>query len=117
VIHVARVEEIPEGESLRVTVDDEEIAVVNAGERGFYAVGDICSHEHFHLSDGEVDVDELTIECPKHGSQFSLEDGRPRSLPAVLPVRTYGVRVLDGEVFVEAIGEGVGAGAATEAAR
>jgi 3-phenylpropionate/trans-cinnamate dioxygenase ferredoxin subunit len=108
-IRVARLEEIPVGEAHRVSVEDREIAVVNAGNH-LYAVDDICSHEHFHLSDGEVDLDTLTIECPKHGSQFSLETGAPRSLPAVLPVRTYGVRVVDGEVWLEAL-DGAASGA------
>jgi 3-phenylpropionate/trans-cinnamate dioxygenase ferredoxin subunit len=99
---VASVSEIPDGAALRVEFDGEEIAVVNAGGI-FYALNDICSHEHFHLSDGEVDVDLLTIECPKHGSAFSLENGEPRSLPAILPVRTYGVRVVGTDVMIEAL--------------
>jgi 3-phenylpropionate/trans-cinnamate dioxygenase ferredoxin component len=101
-IRVASVADIPEGTAKRIEVEGEEIAVVHA--RGyFYAVSDICSHEYFHLSEGEVDVDELSIECPKHGSTFSLETGEPRSLPAVLPVRIYGVRVDGDDVIVELI--------------
>ena len=101
-VRVASIEEIPDGASKHVEVDGEEIAVVNAGGI-LYAVSDICSHEYFHLSDGEVDVDELTIECPKHGSTFSLTTGAPQSLPAVLPVRTYGVRLQGGDVMVEVL--------------
>src|SRR5258708_39847116 len=102
-VRVASIEEIPEGSSKHVEVEGEEIAVVNAGGV-LYAVSDICSHEYFHLSDGEVDVDELTIECPKHGSSFSLESGAPRSLPAVLPGRTYGGRPQGGDGMVEILG-------------
>lgn len=101
-VRVASVAEIPEGTARHVEVDGEEIAVVNAGDY-FYAVNDVCSHEYFHLSDGEVDLDELTIECPKHGSTFSLETGAPQSLPAVLPVKTYGVRVSGEDVLVEVL--------------
>ena len=101
-VRVASKDEIPEGAARRIEVDGEEIAVVNAGGH-FYAVSDICSHEYFHLSDGEVDVDDLTIECPKHGSSFSLLTGEPRSLPAVLPVKVYGVRVVGDDVLVEAL--------------
>ncbi|MEA2646076.1 MAG: 3-phenylpropionate/trans-cinnamate dioxygenase ferredoxin component [Chloroflexota bacterium] len=101
-IRVASLDEIPDGGAHRVEIDGEEIAIVRAGAV-LYAISDICSHEHFHLSDGEVDVDELSIECPKHGSAFGLEDGQPRSLPAVLPVRTYGVREEGGDVFVEVL--------------
>jgi 3-phenylpropionate/trans-cinnamate dioxygenase ferredoxin subunit len=103
-IKVARIDEIPDGTSKRVEVDGEEIAVVNAGG-AFYAVNDVCSHEYYHLSDGEVDVDRLTIECPKHGSTFSLEDGHAITLPAVLPVKTYGVRLVGDDVMLEVIGD------------
>ena len=102
-VRVASLSEIPDGGVKRVEVDGEEVAVVNAAGV-LYAVGDICSHEHFHLSDGEVDIEDLTIECPKHGSTFGLEDGRPHSLPAVLPVPVYGVRVEGDDVLVEVIG-------------
>ena len=99
---VCAVADIPAGTARHFEVDGEEIAVVNAGNH-FYAVSDVCTHEYFHLSDGEVDVDELSIECPKHGSTFDLETGRPNSLPAILPVKTYGVRVVDDDVVVEVL--------------
>src|SRR5258708_35759003 len=91
-VRVASIEEIPEGSSKHVEVDGEEIAVVNTAGI-LHAVRDICSHEHFHLTDGEVDVDELTIECPKHGSTFSLTTDAPQSLQAQLPGRSSGPRL------------------------
>jgi len=39
--------------------------------------------------------------CPRHGSNFDLRSGRPLSLPAVEPVATYPVRVVDGVVRVK----------------
>ncbi|MEA2684161.1 MAG: 3-phenylpropionate/trans-cinnamate dioxygenase ferredoxin component [Chloroflexota bacterium] len=101
-IRVASITEIPVGEARRFLVDGNEVAVVNAGSY-LYAVDDICSHEHFHLSDGEVDLVSGTIECPKHGSGFDLQTGRPTSLPAVLPVRTYGVKLVGEDVMVDVL--------------
>ena len=101
-IRVASISEIPVGEARHFRVDGDEIAVVNAGDY-LYAISDICSHEYFHLSDGEVDLEAGTIECPKHGSGFDLETGRPSSLPAVLPVRTYGVKVVGEDVMVDVL--------------
>ena len=46
----------------------------------------ICSHAHYFLDEGEVDVEDQTIECPKHGSTFDLNTGGPRTLPATQPV-------------------------------
>ena len=62
----------------------------------FYAIGDTCSHADFSLSEGDVWPDELEIECPKHGSTFSLTTGEPQTLPATQPVPVYEV-VVDGE--------------------
>jgi 3-phenylpropionate/trans-cinnamate dioxygenase ferredoxin subunit len=100
-VTVCRTDEIPEGEARRFEVDGHQLAVANLGEEGFRAVGDICSHAHAHLHEGEVDTDFGTIECPKHGSTFDLETGRPKSLPATMPVPSYPVKVEDDEVKVE----------------
>ena len=66
-----------------------------------YVIGDTCSHADVSLSEGEVDASSCTIECPKHGSEFDLRTGEPRSLPAVRPVPKYEVAVVDGDVVVE----------------
>ena len=100
-VTVARAAEIPEGEARRFEVNGHQIAVVNLGEEGFRAIGDVCSHAHAHLHEGEVDADFGTIECPRHGSTFDVETGKPRTLPATLPVPSYPVKVEDDEVKVE----------------
>jgi 3-phenylpropionate/trans-cinnamate dioxygenase ferredoxin subunit len=100
-VTIARTTDIPEGEVRRFEVDGHGIAVTNLGEGQFRALGDICSHAHAHLHEGEIDLDFETIECPRHGSTFDLETGKPRSLPATLPVPVYGVKVEGDEVKVE----------------
>jgi 3-phenylpropionate/trans-cinnamate dioxygenase ferredoxin subunit len=100
-VTVAQTTDIPEGEVRRFEVDGHEIAVTNLGEGQYRALGDICSHAHAHLHEGEIDVDFETIECPRHGSTFDLETGKPRSLPATLPVPVYVVKVEGDEIKVE----------------
>jgi 3-phenylpropionate/trans-cinnamate dioxygenase ferredoxin component len=100
-VTVARTSDIPQGEVRRVEVSGHEIAVANLGEEGFRAVGDVCSHAQAYLHEGEVDTDFMTIECPRHGSTFDLDTGRPKSLPATAPVPFYKVKVEDDEVKVE----------------
>jgi 3-phenylpropionate/trans-cinnamate dioxygenase ferredoxin subunit len=100
-VAVCRTGDVPEGEVRRFEVAGHEVAVVNLGEEGFRAVGDICSHAHYFLHEGEVDADFGTIECPKHGSTFDLDTGKPRSLPATQPVPVYNVKIEDDEVKVE----------------
>jgi 3-phenylpropionate/trans-cinnamate dioxygenase ferredoxin subunit len=85
--------------AVRLEVAGSRLAVVRLGD-DVYVIGDRCSHADFSLSEGEVDVDDCTIECPKHGSAFGLVDGLPRSLPAMRPVPVYSVRIDHGDVFV-----------------
>jgi 3-phenylpropionate/trans-cinnamate dioxygenase ferredoxin component len=84
-----------DGTATRVEVDGVAVAVVRIKDRVF-AIADTCSHAAVSLSDGEVWCDELQLECPKHGSAFSLVSGEPDTLPATQPVVVYDVTV-DGE--------------------
>jgi len=93
--------DVPEGEARRFALGDGWVAVVNLGEDGFRAVDAICSHEHFYLDDGEVDVEDHTIECAKHGSTFDLETGDPRTLPAVRPVAVYDLKIDNDNILIE----------------
>ena len=95
-VRVCSVEDVPAGEARRFAVDGRLVAVVNLGDEGFRAIDAICSHEHYYLDEGEVDVDLETIECPKHGSTFDLRTGAPCSLPATRPVPVYEI-IVDGD--------------------
>ena len=63
-----------------------------------YALEDLCSHEEYPLSGGELEGAE--VECMLHGARFDVCSGRATRLPAVRPVKTYEVEVRDGDVFV-----------------
>ena len=90
--------EVPEGSVLRFETERGPVALArcSAGLRG---VLDICSHEDYPLSEGEVFPDTCEIECLRHGSTFSLLDGSPQSLPATKPVTLVEIE-LDGDDVV-----------------
>ena len=69
-VRVASVGEIPEGTLKPVLVDHTEICLAHAEDGNFYAINDVCTHENFLLSGGELF--ELQVECPQHGSRFNL---------------------------------------------
>jgi 3-phenylpropionate/trans-cinnamate dioxygenase ferredoxin subunit len=100
-IEVAKTTDIPEGEARRFVVDRIEVAVANLGDGEFLAVDDVCSHAEASLSEGEVDVEECSIECPRHGSTFDLRTGRPKTLPATTPVLTFPVKVEGDTILIE----------------
>jgi len=100
-VRICGVDDVPAGEARRFAIEDREIAVVNLGGDGIRAIDAVCSHEHFFLDEGDVDIDEGTIECPKHGSEFDVETGAPRALPAIKPVQTFPVTVTGDDVWIE----------------
>lgn len=97
---VGRLEDFTPGSAKRVEVDGVAVAVVRIDD-DVYAIGDICSHANVSLSGGEVWCEEKQLECPKHGSAFSLLTGTPDTLPATQPVPVFVARVIDGAVHVE----------------
>lgn len=98
-VKVAKVGAIAPGKAIRVEIGDEPIAIFNV-DGDLYAIGDTCSHEEASLSEG--DVYGTCVECPLHGAEFDLKTGRPRTLPAVVPVPTYAVKVEGDDVLVDA---------------
>lgn len=97
-VKVAEVSEIPDGKVHRVRIEDRSLAVVHS-EGHWYAIEDRCSHDNGPLADGEVFGSAL--ECPRHGARFSLETGKPMTLPAVKPVVVFPVSLENGSVLVE----------------
>jgi len=100
-VEVGTTTDVPEGEVRRFVVGGTEVGVANLGGGRFLAVGDVCSHAEASLSEGEVDMDDETIECPRHGSTFDLATGRPRTLPATLPVPAFPVKVEGDTILIE----------------
>jgi 3-phenylpropionate/trans-cinnamate dioxygenase ferredoxin subunit len=98
--HLADVNDLPAGTMIPVQRSSgEEICLFNyRGSIG--AVGNICTHAEFLLSDGTLRQDG-TIECAWHGARFDSGTGRVCRGPAedpvtVFPVRIEGERILVG---------------------
>lgn len=96
-LKVCATTEIEDGEGFKVDSVRPPIAVFHLdGE--YYATADTCSHADSSLSEGYVEDGE--VECVWHLARFCLRTGAARTLPATAPIRTYEVRVEDGEVHV-----------------
>lgn len=96
-VKVAAIEELTEGKGHLFEVSGVPVAVFRIGDE-VYAIGDTCSHAEASLSEGELwDYD---VECPRHGSEFDVRSGEPRSLPATRPVPAYPVKVENGILYL-----------------
>lgn len=87
------------GKALRIKLGDNAIALIRTPSGQVRALDDKCSHGEISLSEGFVD--EETIECWAHGAKFSLETGKPLSLPAYEPVATYEVIIENEDIYLE----------------
>jgi len=96
---VCRFDDLAEASATKFDVNGVAVSVVRIGD-DVYALGDVCSHANVSLSEGDVWCDELELECPKHGSAFSLLTGEPNTLPATTPVEVFDASVIDGDVVV-----------------
>ena len=92
--------ELPPGATKIVQVDDLEVGIVNCNGE-IHAIEDRCSHDNGILFEGTVDVENCTVECPRHGSLFDIKTGRPMTLPAYAPVDVFPVRVEGDLIKVE----------------
>lgn len=101
-VRIGAVTTVPEGTGKTFLMGNGHAIAVFHVNGTLYALDDTCSHAHASLGEGDVDVEEGTVECPLHGSLFDLETGKPRTLPAYEPVSTYPIYVdEDGMIVVE----------------
>ena len=99
IVRLCARDDLAPGTARRFDVGNHRIALVRIGD-DFYALADRCSHADYSLSEGDVWEDEREIECPKHGSTFSLITGEPLTLPATQPVAVYTTQVDGDDVSV-----------------
>jgi 3-phenylpropionate/trans-cinnamate dioxygenase ferredoxin subunit len=96
---VAGLDDLKPGELMQVTAGDVPICLARLAGGEVYAISDVCSHEEVELSDGDLQGSE--VECPAHGSRFSVLTGDADGFPAEKPVATYPVSVDGDDIYVE----------------
>ena len=95
---VARADDVAPGTSVAVDLPQASLAVCNVdGE--FFAIENLCTHDDGPLGEGALDG--FRIQCPRHLAYFDVRSGKALTLPAVMAVACFPVRVRDGDVEVE----------------
>jgi 3-phenylpropionate/trans-cinnamate dioxygenase ferredoxin subunit len=98
-VKACKIDELKPGAAMRLNTTPA-LAIFRL-EDGFYATEDTCSHAQSSLAAGEVNLEDCTVECPYHASEFEIKTGRVLSLPATKPIKTFAIKIVDDEVFVE----------------
>ncbi len=94
---VLAVSELGEGEMRRVESEHGRVLLAKRDGR-IYAISEVCSHLGGPLAEGTFEG--CTVQCPWHGSRFSLEDGSVIDGPATHPQPLLEVRVRSGQIEV-----------------
>ena len=97
-VRVAKISEVPDGETIGVVVGELQVALFNVSG-GFYATSNICTHAYAKLSDGWLEGD--VIECPLHGGCFDVKSGKALGPPVDRDIQTYRTRLVDEFIEVE----------------
>ena len=95
-VTVARVEDVPPGSVRTVRAGEQDVALAHV-DGAFYATQAACIHLEGPLGEGRLQGQVLT--CPWHGWQYDVRTGE-NEFDRAIRLRTYEVRVEDGEVQV-----------------
>ena len=96
---VAAVSDVPEGGIVqRILAGGEAVCLINHEGR-ISAVSDICTHQHFSMSQGDL-LPDGTLQCAWHGARYDCRTGEVKQIPAESPLPIYEVRIEGGMVFV-----------------
>jgi 3-phenylpropionate/trans-cinnamate dioxygenase ferredoxin component len=96
-LEIAPADQLPVGERLFIDVGGKSIVIFNLAG-GLFALGDVCSHDNGPVGDGEIEENEII--CPRHGARFDIGTGKATSLPAVVDIPAYPVRVRNGMIEI-----------------
>ena len=104
VANVCSVEELKKDDIIRYDHDGKTYAIYRTENDEYYATEGMCTHGNVHLSDGMIIGQQ--IECPKHNGRFNMKDGAVKRKPVCVALKTYGVEVKDGRVYLDLKSEG-----------
>jgi 3-phenylpropionate/trans-cinnamate dioxygenase ferredoxin subunit len=95
---VASVADLTEGTVLqRVRPSGDAVCLVrHNGE--ISALSDICTHQHFSMSLGDL-LDDGTLQCAWHGASYDCRTGEVKQAPATSPLPVFQVR-LEGDTIL-----------------
>jgi len=96
-LDVCAIDDLPLGERLFIQLGDVPVVIMNVdGE--YFAIEDVCTHDDGPLGEGEIEDNEII--CPRHGARFNLRTGAVITLPAVMGVKTYPIKIEGDRILI-----------------
>ena len=98
-VDVAPLSELPDRELLGITLPDGTPVCLYNDRGAIGALGGICTHGQFAISDGVL-IGDGTVECVWHGARFECRTGAVRRGPAVDALPVFEVRIEGDRILV-----------------
>jgi nitrite reductase/ring-hydroxylating ferredoxin subunit len=95
---VIKTDQLANNSMKKVQIKNYEILLYKVSGK-IYATDNLCTHSPCRLEAGNFDGD--IIECPCHGGKFDIKTGMVKSLPPVIPIKTYRTRIRGKSVEIE----------------
>ena len=96
-VKVAKVSEVNEGSLKRIDLDGDVVVLTNVGGE-YYAIGGICHHEEWDLSEGMLEGH--TLVCAGHGAEWDLKTGTGKYDEPLEPEPLYGVKIEGQDILI-----------------
>ena len=94
---VARLDEVPNLGKEQVSVNGQEIVLINL-KGSIFAVEAECPHQGAPLANAVIKDTHLS--CPRHGYRFDVRDGSCKEHPE-FTLKTYPVRIENGDILID----------------
>lgn len=98
-VEVGELDEVEQDDVIRFDYGTRTFAIYRTLDNCVFATDGQCTHANVHLADGFVEG--TTIECPKHNGRFDFTTGKAKSIPAIVDLGCYPVRVVDGTIMLD----------------
>jgi nitrite reductase/ring-hydroxylating ferredoxin subunit len=97
-VRVAALADVAEGSAVPVEVGGLQLAIYHLQGGEVFCTDNVCTHAFALLTDGWLEG--CLIECPLHAGQFDVRTGAGQGAPIEEDIKTFKVKVEDGQVMV-----------------
>lgn len=92
--------DVVDGEIKKANLPDGSHVALYRVDGVVYATADKCTHGEVSLSEEGIITGKI-VECTFHFGTFDVTTGKPTGMPCEIPLKTYPVRVVDGQICIE----------------
>ena len=96
-LDVCAIDDLPLGERMFIQIGEVPVVIMNVNDE-IFGIEDVCTHDDGPLGEGEIEDDEII--CPRHGARFNLRTGEVLTLPAVMGVKTYQIKIEGDRILI-----------------